>query len=84
MTSKRPSSAYTVPSVPRSSISPRSNAGRPLASKVPKIMSIPDGISKITSAVSGIVRASFTANRPPWADSDAGAVSPTIQRSTSV
>ena len=55
----------------------------PNDSYVPKVISIPDGSSKMTSAVSGIVRASFTAKTPPWAESDDGASSPTIQRITS-
>ena len=56
------------------------SSGWPLASKVLKIVSIPEACSKITSAVSGIVRQSSTAKTPPWAETDAGAVSPTIQR----
>ena len=65
---------------PVSSISPVFKRGWPLASNVLKIVSIPEACSKITSAVSGLVRQSFTAKMPPCAEIDAGAVSCVHQR----
>ena len=46
---------------PLNSISPVRNKGCPLASKVLNMVNIPDACSKITSAVSGLVRQSLTA-----------------------
>jgi hypothetical protein len=69
--------------VPRNSISPSRTADPSLASYWPHTISLPEANSKMVSSVSGMVRSSSTANRPPCADNDAGASSPSTQRMAS-
>ena len=75
--------ATRVPFVPTSSISPPAIGFPPPASYIPKTTREPPAISNVTSIVSGMVRSSSTAYRPPSAEIATGASSPVSQRMTS-